>query len=99
MAKPPTNTDAGPSTPDEQKRRFADVCERLDADDVEKATDRSSDQKRRLDHILEGARSRSAGRPKDSCPYPLNTPERDAWIEGFDGEPADHGPDLPMGNN
>ncbi len=43
----------------------------------------------------EGARMRMLGRPKDACPYPLDSPEREAWMEGFDGEPADQAPDLP----
>lgn len=47
------------------------------------------------DPIAEGARARAHGRPKDACPYPLDTPERTAWIEGYDGAPADRGPDLP----
>ena len=47
------------------------------------------------DPIAEGARARAHGRPKDACPYPLDTAERTAWIEGYDGAPADRAPDLP----
>jgi ribosome modulation factor len=48
------------------------------------------------DPITEGARARAHGRPKDSCPYPANSPERTAWQEGYDGTPVDRAPDLPM---
>lgn len=49
----------------------------------------------RPDPVDEGARARAAGRPKDACPYPSGSPERDAWIEGYDGIPKGDGPDLP----
>lgn len=49
-----------------------------------------------LKAISEGARARAAGRPKDACPYPANSPQRKAWLEGYDGTPAEDGPDLPM---
>lgn len=46
--------------------------------------------------IAEGAHARAIGLPKDSCPYPANSLERQAWLEGYDGTPAEDGPDLPM---
>lgn len=46
--------------------------------------------------IAEGAHARAIGRPKDSCPYPVDSPERTAWLEGYDGTPSEDGPDLPM---
>ncbi|WP_457104352.1 Rmf/CrpP fold protein [Methylobacterium sp. P5_C11] len=49
-----------------------------------------------LKAISEGARARAIGRPKDACPYPANSPERKAWLEGYDGKPNEDGPDLPM---
>jgi ribosome modulation factor len=48
------------------------------------------------DPIREGARARVQGRPKDACPYPANSPARTAWLEGYDGAPADHAPDQPL---
>lgn len=50
------------------------------------------------DPIAQGARARAAGRPKDACPYPAASPERKAWLEGYDGMPSNDGPDLPMAN-
>ncbi|WCS27620.1 hypothetical protein LOK46_12570 [Methylobacterium sp. NMS14P] len=50
------------------------------------------------DPIAEGARARAQGRPKDACPYPVDSPARRAWIEGYDGAPADRAPDLPITN-
>ncbi len=50
------------------------------------------------DAIAEGARARAQGRPRDACPYGRNTPERTAWLEGYDGSPMDRAPDLPMEN-
>jgi ribosome modulation factor len=35
--------------------------------------------------IAEGAHARTIGRPKDSCPYAADSPERKAWLEGYDG--------------
>ena len=46
--------------------------------------------------ISEGAHARAIGRPKDACPYPARSPERKAWLEGYDGTPSEDGPDLPM---
>ncbi|ACB79001.1 hypothetical protein PUR23_09900 [Methylorubrum populi] len=48
------------------------------------------------DPIAEGARARNQGRPRDACPYPLNSPERTEWLEGYDGIPADRAPDGPL---
>ena len=48
------------------------------------------------DPIAEGARARAHGRPKDSCPYPAGSPERRAWLEGYDGAPDDRAPDPPL---
>ncbi len=42
-----------------------------------------------------GARAGAHGRPKDACPYPAGSPERRAWLEGYDGAPDDRAPDLP----
>lgn len=50
------------------------------------------------DAITEGARARMQGRPKDACPYPAGSPEREAWLEGYDGLPADRAPDSPLGD-
>lgn len=52
----------------------------------------------KTDTSAEGARARAHGRPKDSCPYPADTPERRSWLEGYDGLPAERAPDLPLGN-
>ncbi|MDP4026119.1 Rmf/CrpP family protein [Methylobacterium sp. NEAU 140] len=48
-----------------------------------------------LELIAEGAHARTIVRPKDACPYPAGSPERVAWLEGYDGTPAEDGPDLP----
>lgn len=51
------------------------------------------------DPIAEGARARAHGRPKDACPYPADSPERMAWLEAYDGIPAEGPPDLsPSGD-
>ncbi|GJE15119.1 Rmf/CrpP fold protein [Methylobacterium longum] len=49
-----------------------------------------------LKAISEGAHARAIGRPKDACPYPVRSPERKAWLEGYDGTPTEDGPDSPM---
>ncbi|WP_375466417.1 Rmf/CrpP family protein [uncultured Methylobacterium sp.] len=46
----------------------------------------------RTDPILQGARARSLGRPKEACPYARASEERTAWIEGYDGMPRDPAP-------
>lgn len=48
-----------------------------------------------VEPIAEGAHARAVGRPKDACPYPAGSIERTAWLEGYDGTPAEDGPDLP----
>jgi len=48
--------------------------------------------------VSEGTRARAQGRPRDACPYGQNTPERTAWLEGYDGAPMDRAPDLPIGD-
>ncbi|TXN05014.1 hypothetical protein FV242_05050 [Methylobacterium sp. WL64] len=48
------------------------------------------------DPITEGAQARAQGRPKDSCPYPADSPDRIAWLEGYDGVPSGKAPDLPI---
>ncbi|WP_409564195.1 ribosome modulation factor [Methylobacterium sp. J-068] len=48
------------------------------------------------DPIEEGAQARIHGRPKDACPYPRDSEKRAAWMEGYDGTPREHGPDLPL---
>ncbi|MGU3536242.1 ribosome modulation factor [Methylobacterium sp. A54F] len=50
------------------------------------------------DPIAQGARARAQGRPKDACPYPAHSEARTAWLEGYDGAPADRSPDHPMDN-
>lgn len=50
------------------------------------------------DPISEGARARAQGRPKDACPHPANSPERAAWMEGYDGTPQDQATHLPLDN-
>ncbi|KQQ14687.1 hypothetical protein ASF53_08660 [Methylobacterium sp. Leaf123] len=50
------------------------------------------------DPITEGARARAQGRPRDACPYPVNSPERIEWLEGYDGAPADRSSDRPLEN-
>jgi ribosome modulation factor len=48
------------------------------------------------DPLAEGARARAHGRPKDACPYPADSPERMAWLEAYDGVPAESAPDQPL---
>ncbi len=48
------------------------------------------------DPLAEGARARVHGRPKDACPYPADSSERTAWLEGYDGIPAEPAPDRPL---
>ncbi|MFD0936270.1 ribosome modulation factor, partial [Methylobacterium trifolii] len=50
------------------------------------------------DPTTEGARARSQGRPKDACPHPAGSQARTAWLEGYDGAPADRAPDAPNEN-
>ncbi|MEZ0251033.1 MAG: Rmf/CrpP family protein [Methylobacteriaceae bacterium] len=50
------------------------------------------------DPITQGARARIQGRPRDACPYPVNSPEHTAWLEGYDGSPADRSSDRPLDN-
>ena len=38
-----------------------------------------------MDVIRQGARARTGGRRRDACPYPLDSRERRAWFEGYDG--------------
>ena len=45
----------------------------------------------KADPTAEGAHARAIGRPKDACPYPAHTRERQAWLEGYDGLPWDDG--------
>ncbi|MCJ2016856.1 hypothetical protein MKK84_05340 [Methylobacterium sp. E-065] len=52
-------------------------------------------QPKAIEPIAEGAHARAIGRPKDACPYPAGSAERTAWLEGYDGTPAEDGPDLP----
>jgi ribosome modulation factor len=49
------------------------------------------------DPVDEGAQARIHGRPKDACPYPHNSEERDSWMEGYDGAPRDDAPDWQLG--
>ena len=51
-----------------------------------------------LEPIAEGVHARAIGRPKDACPYPADSLERKAWMEGYDGTPSEDGPDLPIAN-
>lgn len=53
-------------------------------------------QPSKLGPIAEGAHARVIGLPKDSCPYPVDSPERRAWLDGYDGTPSEDGPDVPM---
>ncbi|WP_336488745.1 hypothetical protein [Methylobacterium nigriterrae] len=48
------------------------------------------------DPVAEGAHTRARRIRKDACPYPLNSPERAAWMEGYDGRPRDYGADRPQ---
>jgi ribosome modulation factor len=48
------------------------------------------------DPTAEGARARHQGRPRDACPYPLDSEKREEWMEGDDGRVQGAGPDLPM---
>lgn len=48
------------------------------------------------DPIAEGAHARARRIPKDACPYPRNSEERMAWMEGYDGRPRGHALNLPM---
>ncbi|WP_373622481.1 Rmf/CrpP family protein [Methylobacterium sp. OAE515] len=49
-----------------------------------------------LKAIAEGAHARAIGRPKVSCPYHPDMPDRQAWLDGYDGMPNEDGPDVPM---
>jgi ribosome modulation factor len=49
-----------------------------------------------IDAIAEGTHARAIGLPKESCPYDADMPERKAWLEGYDGAPAEDGPDSPI---
>lgn len=40
------------------------------------------------DAIWQGAHARAIGRPKDACPYPAGSVERQEWLEGYDGAPC-----------
>jgi ribosome modulation factor len=53
-------------------------------------------QPRGLEAIAEGAHARAIGHLRDSCPYPADSPERRAWLDGYDGTPAEDGPDSPI---
>ncbi|MGU3287981.1 ribosome modulation factor [Methylobacterium mesophilicum] len=46
--------------------------------------------------IAEGAHARAMGRSRDSCPYRIDAPERQAWLDGYDGTPSEDGPDVPI---
>jgi ribosome modulation factor len=48
------------------------------------------------DPISEGARARAQGRPKDACPYPADSEARAAWLDAYDGMPAERAPHHPM---
>ena len=50
----------------------------------------------RADPIEQGAYARIHGRPRDACPYPRDSEERTAWLEGFDGKPRERALDLPL---
>lgn len=49
-----------------------------------------------LEAIAEGARARVIGLPKDSCPYPADSPERKAWLDGYAGTPTEDTFDPPV---
>lgn len=38
-----------------------------------------------MDIIRQGSRARATGRTEDACPYPCDSRERRAWIEGYEG--------------
>ena len=42
-----------------------------------------------MDIIKQGSRARALGRPRDACNYPLDSRERRAWYEGYDGSTWD----------
>ncbi|WP_084673957.1 ribosome modulation factor [Methylobacterium sp. WSM2598] len=47
------------------------------------------------DRTPEGVRARQHGKPRDACPYPLGSEEREEWLEGFDGRTRRAPPDQP----
>ncbi len=47
------------------------------------------------DPAAEGARARHRGKPRDACSYPIDSKEREEWMEGYDGRVRHAGPDLP----
>ncbi|MBY0295636.1 MAG: hypothetical protein K2X71_06300 [Methylobacterium sp.] len=49
-----------------------------------------------IDPTAEGARARQQGRPREACPYPLDSEEREEWMEGYDGRMRETPPDQPM---
>ena len=48
-----------------------------------------------MEVIKQGARARTAGRPRDACPHPADSRERRAWYEGYDGSVWDLGMRAP----
>lgn len=48
-----------------------------------------------MDVIRQGARARTGGRRRDACPYPLESRERRAWFEGYEGGAWDEMPRAP----
>ncbi|WP_363325376.1 Rmf/CrpP family protein [uncultured Methylobacterium sp.] len=48
-----------------------------------------------MDVIMQGARARALGRPRDACPHPAESRERRAWYEGYDGSIWDFAKRVP----
>ncbi|MFE1603324.1 ribosome modulation factor [Methylobacterium sp. ID0610] len=48
------------------------------------------------DPAAQGVRARQNGKPRDVCPYPLDTEEREQWLEGYDGRERTAPPAQPM---
>ena len=38
-----------------------------------------------VDATAEGARARAQGKPREACPYALDSEERHEWFDGYDG--------------
>ncbi|GJD54980.1 ribosome modulation factor [Methylobacterium dankookense] len=41
--------------------------------------------------LIKGRNARLYGKARDSCPYPEGSPDRQGWIEGYDGAGSPEG--------
>nr|WP_043754127.1 Rmf/CrpP family protein [Methylobacterium nodulans] len=56
----------------------------------------SDSKKPTSDPVSEGVRAHQRGKPRDACPYPAKSEQRQQWLEGYDGRPRNSPPDLPI---